>query len=192
MQEMMAYLEQLYAMLDPSMAGRPELKQQAQVAAQTCFQEADINGDGQVNFEEFKRWYAANHKTGPMAGSGAHNQGGKLTVDIPEATYCVYHAVDTQGRRLYRSANTTDHKVKTFHKDTFVGYLMVITKDDGSTWQILRRDSSMLEFVKSLRKTESRLVEPGVCLFLSHTHTHTPPHPTTSHWQTDTRLSTAT
>jgi hypothetical protein len=82
-----------------------------------------------------------------------------FSIDIPEATYCIYHAVDNQGRRLYRSANTMDHKVKNFHKDTFVAYLMVINKG-GTTWRILRRYSSLKDFVKDLRQKESKLVEP--------------------------------
>jgi Ca2+-binding EF-hand superfamily protein len=160
MDEMTKYLEQQFAMMNNS-AGYQEdpasLAQRAHQACCKCFQEADINGDGGITFDEFKMWYQRQQSMGGT-NSAVSEQDSTLTIDIPDASYCYFHSMDSDGRRLYRSANSSNSSIRSQYKDTFVAYRFVITSGPN-TWQILRRYSSLKDFVRTLRSREPSLIE---------------------------------
>jgi len=162
--EMATYLESLFLMMETTgntPEGQQAIKIRARQAAIKCFQEADLNNDGHVNFEEFKQWYAQNLRrdngSGLMQPGQASN--GRFNLTIPDATLCYFYTVDAYGKRKYKSAGSTNSALKVQYKDTFMAYVILIQKGDQQ-WRVLRRYSSLKAFMKDLKRRQPSLNEP--------------------------------
>ena len=93
----------------------------AAVTAEQAFVDADVNHDGVLSFDEFKRWYMQNMGTkvgssGPASTPADRN----FKLRVPRATYCYLCSTDGTGRRTHRSLNSIDPSIKGFYKDDYL------------------------------------------------------------------------